>query len=106
MRKLIGATAAILLTTSTHAAECNKLAALKVQSMMAEFAKSHVEGDHLAVYWTFKIEKEPDAKRLNMVTTFADMDACLTGGAREIMFYRKEKLMGIASATSGIRLVK
>ena len=31
---------------------------------------------------------------------------CLAGAAREIMFYRKEKIMGIASPTSGVRLVK
>lgn len=40
-----------------------------------------------------------------MITTYADVDACL-GGAREIMFYRKGKLMGIVSSSNGIRLVK
>ncbi len=33
------------------------------------------------------------------------MDACLGEAARETMFYRKGKLMGIASLTSGVRLV-
>lgn len=74
--------------------------------MLGEFAKSHIEGDHLAVFWVFKIENEPESKRLKMVQTYADMDACLYGGTREIMFYRKNKLMGIASPNSGIRLVK
>lgn len=74
--------------------------------MLSEFAKSHVEGDHLAVYWTYKIEQQPEAKRLSMVTTYANMDACLEGGARQIHFYRKDKLMGIASPASGVRLVK
>jgi hypothetical protein len=105
MKRIVSTVTAMLVSISTHAADCNKLAALEVKSMMAEFAKTQVEGDHLAVYWLYKIEKEPDAKRLKMVTTFANMDACLTGGSREIMFYRKNKLMGIASPNSGIRLV-
>ncbi len=87
-------------------AECNRQAAMEVQSMLGEFSKSHVEGDHLAVYWTYKIEKDSEPKRLKMVKTYTDMDACLAGQAREIMFYRKDKLMGIASPTSGIRLIK
>lgn len=96
----------LLLPLWANAGECNKVVALETQSMLREFAKSHIEGDHLAVYWVYKIERESEAKRLKMVRSFADMDACLSGGAREIMFYRKDKLMGIASPTSGIRLVK
>ena len=41
-----------------------------------------------------------------MVTTYADMDACLGGAAREIMFYRKGKLMGLASTSQGVMLIK
>ena len=85
---------------------CNKVAAQDVQRGLSEFAKSHIEGDHLAVHWTFAIEKQPEAKRLQMVTAYSDMDACLGGAAREIMFYRKGKLIGIASPSSGVRLVK
>lgn len=79
---------------------------MDVQIMLGEFAKTRVEGDHLAVHWAYAIEKDSESKRLKMVQTYADMDACLSGGAREIMFYRKSKLMGIASPNSGIRLVK
>jgi len=84
---------------------CNKMAAQEVQLGIREFAKSHIEGDHLAVHWVYAIERQPEAKRLQMVTAYADMDACLGGAAREIMFYRKGKLMGIASPTTGVRLV-
>ena len=84
---------------------CNKEAAQDVQFGIREFAKWHIEGDHLAVHWVYAIEKQPEAKRLQMVTTYADMDACLGGAAREIMFYRKGKLMGIASPTMGIKLI-
>lgn len=98
--------AGLALSLAASAAPCNKVAAQDVQRGLSEFAKSHIEGDHLAVHWTYAIEKQPEAKRLQMVATYADMDACLGGAAREIMFYRKGKLMGIASPTSGLRLIK
>ena len=85
---------------------CNKEAARDVQFAIRKLAGWHMEGDHLTVHWTFAIEKQPEAKRLQMITAYADMDACLGGAAREIMFYRKSRLMGIASPTSGVRLVK
>jgi len=96
---------ALLAAQQASAAQCDKTAAQDVQRSLREFAKSHIEGDHLTVHWTYAIEKQPEAKRLQMVTAYADMDACLGGAAREIMFYRKGKLMGIASPTSGVRLV-
>ena len=85
---------------------CNKHAAQDVQFAIRKLAGWHMEGDHLTVHWTYAIEKQTEGKRLQMITTYADMDACLGGAAREIMFYRKERLMGIASPTSGARLVK
>lgn len=104
--KSIFVAAGLALSLAASAAPCNKVAAQDVQRGLIEFAKSHVEGDHLAVHWTFAIEKQPEAKRLQMVTAYADMDACLGGATREIMFYRKGKLIGIASPTSGVRLVR
>jgi hypothetical protein len=103
---LLTAVVAVLPSINANAAPCNNAAAQDVQLGIREFAKWHIEGDHLTVHWTYAIEKQPEAKRLQMVTTYADTDACLRGGAREIMFYRKGKLMGIASPTSGVRLVK
>ena len=105
LRPIFFAAIATTITPPAHA-NCNRQAAMEVRSMLEEFSKSHIEGDHLAVYWTYKIEKDPEPKRLKMVKTYADMDACLAGRAREIMFYRKEKLMGIASPTSGIKLIR
>lgn len=98
--------AVLALPIAAIAAPCNKAAAQEVQRGLNEFAKSHIEGDHLAVHWVYAIEKQPEAKRLQMVTTYANMDACLGGAAREIMFYRKGKLMGIASPNTGVRLLK
>ena len=98
--------AVLALPIAAIAAPCNKVAAQEVQRDLNEFAKSHIEGDHLTVHWTYAIEKQPEPKRLQMVTTYANMDACLVGAAREIMFYRKGKLMGVASPTVGMRLIK
>jgi hypothetical protein len=97
---------ALLAAQHTSAAQCDKAAAQEVQLNIREFAKWHTEGDHLAVHWVYAIEKQPEAKRLQMIATYADMDACLSGSAREIMFYRKGKLIGIASPSSGIRLLR
>jgi hypothetical protein len=98
---------AVLVFTSqlTHA-KCNIRAALEVREGISEFAKERIEGDHLAVHWMYKIEKLPEAERLKMVTTYSNMDACLVGGAREIHFYRKGRVMGIASPMTGIKLIK
>ena len=96
----------LTLSISASAVPCNKAAAHDIQFSIREFAKWNIEGDHLAVRWLYAIEKEPEAKRLKMITAYADMDACLRGSAFEIMFYRKGKLMGIASPTSGVRLIK
>ena len=84
---------------------CNKEAAQDAQFAIRKLAGWHMEGDHLTVHWTYAIEKQTEAKRLQMIMIYADMDACLGGTAREIMFYRKGRLMGIASPTLGIRLI-
>ncbi|PLY41197.1 hypothetical protein CSZ94_17375 [Janthinobacterium sp. ROICE36] len=97
---------ALIFSPQVAAAPCNRDAAQDVQFGIREFASWRIEGDHLAVHWTYAIEKLPEAKRLKMITAYADMDACLRGSAFEIMFYRKGKLMGIASPVSGVRLVK
>ena len=98
--------AVLALPIAAIAAPCNKTAAQEVQRGLSEFAKSHIEGDHLTVHWTYAIEKQPEAKRLQVVTTYASMDACLGRATREIMFYRKGKLMGIATSEAGVKLVK
>lgn len=103
---VLAAMTTVLPLINASAAPCNKAAAQDVQLGIREFAKWQFEGDHLKVNWTYAIEKLPEAKRLQMITTYSNMDACLGGAAREIMFYRKGKLMGIASPASGIRLIK
>jgi len=105
MRKIIAACAIMFLAQTASAMPCNTQAAAEVMVGTREFAQWRIEGDHLAVHWIYKIEKLPASERLKMVTTYANMDACLSGEAREIHFYRKNKIMGIASPTNGIKLV-
>ncbi|MDQ1921682.1 hypothetical protein [Massilia pseudoviolaceinigra] len=104
--KLLAALACMLLAGRVTAAPCNKMAALEVQTMISEFAKTQVGRDIVTVTWTSKMDKESEEKLLAMTKGYADMDACLSGEPREIHFYRKAKLVGVASPTSGIRLVK
>jgi len=102
---ILAALAFTAASTPVLALECDKSAALNVTLMMKELAKVKTEGDHIAVNWTYAFEDQPRNKRLQMTRTYADTDACLTGVAREIHFYRKKKLVGIASPSSGIRLI-
>lgn len=55
--------------------------------------------------WGSDWDQAAPNQRLGLVRSFADSDACLTGSAREINFYRLGKLVANASPTSGIRLV-
>ena len=66
--KSIFVAAGLPLALAASAAPCNKVAAQDVQRSLSEFAKSHIEGDHITVHWTYAIEKQPEAKRLQMVT--------------------------------------
>lgn len=105
MKKIFITCVILFFAQTAEAVPCNKQAAMEVMANILGLAKWHPEGDHIAVYWTYKIEKRPALERLKMIRSYADADACITGEAREIHFYRKEKIMGIASPASGIKLV-
>jgi hypothetical protein len=105
MQKIFTVALLLFCVANASAKGCDQSAALDVLDEMREFAKAHIEGDHLVVYWTYKIEKKSTTERLKAVTTYANMDACLSGGAREIHFYRKNKIMGIVSPANGIKLI-
>ena len=95
MRKIIAACTIIFLAQTASAVPCNKQAAVEVMTNILGLAKWHQEGGHIAVFWTFKIEDRQAIERLKMVRAYADADACITGEAREIHFYRKGKIMGM-----------
>jgi len=106
MQNVLKLAAALLLFICTQAHACDKAAAGETLLMMQEFSTAKVAGDGLEVRWSKKMDGQSKVSLLKMTTTYANMDACLTGGARHISFYnRKGRLVGTASPTVGIRLV-
>ena len=93
-------------TLSTSALACERASAQKVQRMLREMAVWQEKGGVITFKWGADWDHAAPHERLGLVRSFADSDACLTGRAREINFYRFGKLVAQASPTSGIRLVK
>lgn len=85
-------------------AECNIKQAVKVQGMMREMAMWKEVGGKIEVKWSGDWDQWTPSERTGMITTFANADACISGKARAIEFYRNGKLVGEASPTFGIKL--
>jgi hypothetical protein len=90
--------------SATKSKVCDQSAALKVQSMLQDMATWEEKGDTVAFKWGSDWDSVTSEQRLGLIRTFADSDACLTGKAREIKYYRKGKLVGEASPTRGVKL--
>jgi lipopolysaccharide export LptBFGC system permease protein LptF len=90
-------------------AKCNqqqRASANEALSMFREMGTWHESGNTVKFIWgnDWDIMKEKD--RLKMLHIFADTDACLKGEAREIYFYRNNKLVGEATPTQGVKRIK
>src|SRR5438874_13292784 len=85
------------LSISASAIDCDKAGAINLRSMFLSLSTWEKERGHIAVHWTYEIEKDSREKQLKMIRVFADVDACMSNDAREIWFYRNKKLMGVAS---------
>lgn len=92
------------LTSQTAAFACDRAASQRVQSMLREMASWSEKNGKVRFEWSSDWDSADRAQRRGLITTFADSDACLTGRAREIEFYRNGKLVGRASPTNGISL--
>lgn len=88
------------------AAACNKDAARDVQQQLRAMATWQKVGNVIELKWGPDWDNWTPRERLQLVTVFADSDACLSGGAFEIEYYRRGKLVARASPGFGIRLVK
>lgn len=84
---------------------CDQNAARNVQAMLREMGTWQEKGGQVIFIWGSDWDYSNQQQKLGLIKTFADSDACLTGTAREIKYYRNGKLVGIASPTSGVRLV-
>jgi hypothetical protein len=84
---------------------CDKVDAANVQATLSEMGaqwSEHAGGVRLE--WGWEWDGTAAGQRLGLLRAFAEGDACLTGRAREISFYRHGKLVGRAS-TAGIQLL-
>ena len=100
---LLSLLAFCILPTTSFA--CDKVASLNVKSMLSEMGSWYEIDGMVEFSWGSDWDMMNSQQRLQMITTFADSDACLTGTARKIKFYRQGKLVGEASPTSGIKLL-
>lgn len=101
--------AALLLAASCSgsAVACDKVDAAKVQFTLSEMGAQWSEQDgRVTLHWGWEWDGAAPAQRLGLLRAFAEGDGCLTGQAREIRFYRNGKLVGQASPTAGVQLVR
>lgn len=90
---------------ATKKSNCDREASLKVQAMLKEMATWQEENGKITFIWGSDWDQGNPQQRLGLIKTFADSDACLTGRAREIKYYRNGKLVGEASPIKGVRLL-
>jgi hypothetical protein len=104
MKKLTLLVAILCFSCSWNALACDKEASLRVQTLLKDMATWHEKGGRITFNWGSDWDSLTPEKRLGLIQTFANSDACLSGEAREIKYYRRNKLVGEASPTSGIKL--
>jgi len=75
---------------------------LVVMSKMGEWSTSQGK---VIFLWKNDWDGATRIQRLGLIQAFANSDACITGKARDIEFFRNGKRVGEASPSKGIRLV-
>lgn len=85
---------------------CDRSAAYTVQSNLQGLAQVSESQGRVTFNWGPVWDGQNDQSRLRLIRTAADADACITGAARDIRFYSNGRLVGVASPTSGIRLIR
>lgn len=103
MKPLVAAILFALISTTTFA--CDEAKARNVQSMLQGMGVWSETGGVTTFKWGSAWDDFAPHERTGMIKSFANADACLKGMAREINFYRKGKLVGKASPSSGISLI-
>lgn len=99
--------AALMLVASSAFADCSKESANKVLKVMSQMGSWKVLDSALTIEfkWGSDIDNTTPRERLKLFETFANADACIVGRARKIEYYRRGKLIGLASPDFGIKLV-
>ena len=105
MKKIVFLLVAVsFLSFSSAGFACDKEAARKVQNNLKDMGTWYEKDGRISFKWGNDWDDLTPDERLNLITVFADSDACLSGKAREIKYYRKGKLVGEASPMWGIKL--
>lgn len=88
-------------------ADCNKESANKILASMSKMGGWKVLDSALAIEFKFSsdIDHTTPRERLKLFEAFANADACIVGRARKIEYFRKGKLIGVASPEFGIKVV-
>jgi hypothetical protein len=84
---------------------CDQDAARNVQAMLRDMGTWQDTGGKLTFTWGSDWDHANSQQRLGLIKAFADSDACLTGKARQIKYYRKGRLVGDASPVTGVKLL-
>jgi hypothetical protein len=88
-----------------NTADCDVEASVKVQGMFSSMGCSWTTTrDTVKFKWGSDWDHYDKKTRLKMTEIAANADACLSGKARSIRFYRRDVLVGEASPISGIKL--
>lgn len=86
------------------ASACDKADAARVQLAFAEMGAWWSEqGGRVVVEWGRAWDGAGPQRRVQLLRTFAQADACLAGAARTIAFHRHARQVGTASA-AGVEL--
>lgn len=86
------------------ASACDRVDAAQVQLAFAEMGAWWSEqGGRVVVEWGRAWDGAGPQRRMQLLRTFAQADACLSGAARTIDFHRQARLVGTASA-AGVEL--
>jgi hypothetical protein len=94
---------ALLIAFSSNAiAACDTVGAARLQTNLAQLSSWKETKRGIEVTWNESFAKQPAEKARKLIETFANVDACLTGEAREIRFFSRGQLVGKASPNSGI----
>jgi TonB family protein len=105
MRKLLILSLLLVGFATEATAACNLDGAVQLQANLAQLGRWTESGDSVEVTWTdFVSEQSADQKR-RLIEAFANTDACIKGRAREIKFFGRGVLMGVASPSTGISLI-
>ena len=95
----------IALAQSDTVLGCDERNAREVRAMMAQMGDWSYKQGKVIFRWNKDWDYASREERLGLIKAFANTDACITGEAREIIYFRNGKRVGIASPSTGIKLV-